>query len=254
MALAKSKIKQKKAKSGTGNTGARGRKRTKPLDQFELEEAQKIVRFGGTDRDLALKFRLSPEAAEQLFIDCQKISSANRQDFLETAERRYILGKKLVDRIQETTLIPLSREAIMGIAEDLGVGLEYQLVSLETMTHAYQAMIPVGMGSVTMDIDPANVFEKDGFLVTRLFGAGPEDFVQVFPDNRTRLEALKLLSKNTGLESASKFSIMESAKALRDAEEAMGNKDSGVAYEIVAQPKEPLPEENWADADTDSAP
>lgn len=250
MALAKSKIKQKKA----GNTGARGRKRTKPLDQFELEEAQKIVRFGGTDRDLALKFRLSPEAAEQLFIDCQKLSSANRQDFLETAERRYILGKKLVDRIQETTLIPLSREAIMGIAEDLGVGLEYQLDGLKHMATAYQAMIPVGMGSVTMDIDPANVFEKDGFLVTRLYGAGPDDFVQVFPDHRIRLEALKLLSKNTGLESASKFSIMESAKALRDAEEAMGNKNSGVAYEIVEQPKEPLPEESWEDASTDPAP
>lgn len=242
MALTKNKLSKKKPSDGLG----KGRKRKKPLTYEEMEEAKKLVKFGATDRELAQKFKLSLEDAETLWINCQKERSTN-DSFLESAERRYQMGRRLIDRIQETTLIPISREALLALAEDFGIGVEYQFNALKELSGAWQALVPVGMGATKIEIDPKNVFEVEGHMVTRLFGSGPEDYIPVFPDNRTRLEALKLIGKTTGLESGSKFSLLESTKALKDAEEAMSTKNSGVAYEIVAQEKEPLPEETWTD-------
>jgi hypothetical protein len=247
MALAKSKIKAKNAQKGTGGAGARGRKRTKPLDAQEMAEAQKIVKFGGTDQDLALKFRLSIESAQDLFNQCQQLNGQSRGEFLEAAERRYQIGRSLLQRIEETTLIPLSREALMGLAEDIGIGVDYQFGALKDLTKAYHALIPVGMSSIKIEVNPENVYFESGHALTKVFGY--EDPLPVFPDTRTRLEALKLLGKSTGLESSARFSILERAKAIKEAEDSMKEKDSGAAYQIISPEKDDLPEETWMNAD-----
>ena len=248
MALAKSKIKSKKAQIGSGGAGARGRKRTKPLDSQELAEAQKIVKFGGTDQDLALKFRLSTENAQELFNQCQQLNGQSRGEFLEAAERRYQIGRSLLQRIEETTLIPLSREALMGLAEDIGIGVDYQFGALKDLTKAYHALIPVGMSCIKIEINPELVyFNNEGHALARVFGY--DDPVPVFPDTKTRLEALKLLGKSTGLESSARFSILERAKAIKEAEDSMKEKDAGAAYQIISPEKDALPEETWMNAD-----